>query len=67
MKKLHFDETLSNNDHTFSAWLKSQGWKGDVLKENDGLYALSTYILSNGKILCKVAYDNVKCTYKVYK
>jgi hypothetical protein len=67
MKRLHLDETLSNNDHAFSAWLRSKGWEGDVIKETEGRNALSAYILPNGKILCKVKYDNAKCTYKVYK
>ena len=57
---------LSNKDHVFSAWLFKNGWDGDVKKELTGTKAISAYIKPNGDLICKVLYDNQKCTYRVF-
>lgn len=56
---------LSNNDHKFSAWLLREEWRGALGRVIKHPFALSEYITENGT-LCKVLYNNQKCTYTVY-
>lgn len=66
MRILQEQTALNNKDHAFAAWLDGMGWSGRTIKELTGEKAISAYVRDDGSLVCKVYYDNLKCTYRVF-